>query len=474
MRRLLTVLAIAATATALLAVPASAQSPAVGTWSGSLALPNGASLPLVFHVEESAGTLNATWDSPAQGANGIPASAATFVDGVLSLEMANIGASYRGTLSEDGATIQGIFSQSGMELPLDLTRGEVEAPVRPQEPEGPLPYREVQVRFPSVEGVELAGTLTVPPGAGPFPAAVLVSGSGPQDRNEALMGHKPFLVLADHLTRQGIAVLRYDDRGVGESTGTFGTATSRDFADDALAAVRYLRQRGEVTADAVGILGHSEGGLVGPMAAAVSDEVRWVIMLAGPGLPGEEILRLQGDLIARAGGASEEAIAANAEAVRQSARILREESDPQQAAPRLRAAMRAAMEAMPDGARPAPEAMEQALDAQVSQMNSPWFRFFLEYDPRPTLMEVRVPVLALLGGKDLQVPAPENAVALQEAFAAGGNPDATVVTLEGLNHLFQAAESGAPGEYSEIEETMNPRALEEMSRWILERFASGH
>jgi dipeptidyl aminopeptidase/acylaminoacyl peptidase len=273
--------------------PGAAQEPddvLVGRWEGSLDTGAG-QLPIVFNITRGEdGSLTATMDSPAQGAFGIPVTAVSLEGSAVSLEVAAVAGGYAGTLSEDGSSIAGTWSQGPASLPLDVTRsdgdGAASVPDRPQEPALPLPYPWEEVRVPNpAAGVELAGTLTLPQGPGPFPGVVLVSGSGPQDRDEALMGHRPFYVLSDHLTRQGIAVLRYDDRGVGESTGSFAAATSEDFTADALAAVSFLRDHPRVSPDAVGIVGHSEGGLIAPMAAIRSDEVAFIVMMPGPWAP---------------------------------------------------------------------------------------------------------------------------------------------------------------------------------------------
>lgn len=444
----------------------------VGIWEGMLNA-GAVKLRLVFHVEaDDEGQLRGTMDSPDQGAAGIPASTVSVEGGTLTFAMVALGAQYQGALSADGASLEGTFTQAGARLPLTLTRVEAATePERPQHPQPPFPYRVEEVTVTNAAaGVTLAGTLTLPPGTGPFPAAVLVSGSGPQDRDESLMGHKPFLVLADHLTRNGIAVLRYDDRGVGASSGTFATATSEDFAADALAAVALLDSRPDI--GAVGIVGHSEGGLVGPMAAARSDAVDFVVMLAGPGLTGEEIVLLQSELISRADGVPDAVAAANLETQSRLFAQVRAEPDPDVAEPRLRAILEEAVAALPEEVRQGmgEEANPAALEAQVRQVNSPWFRFFLGYDPRPALEKVRVPVLALNGALDLQVPAEVNLAEVAAALQRGGNPDATTRVLPGLNHLFQRAETGSPSEYARITETMNRAALDAVSTWIIERF----
>lgn len=449
-------------------------SPVAGTWSGSLQV-GGQSVPLVFHLQEGAdGALTATMDSPAQGARGIPVQSVTFEGARLVLELPPMAARYEGTL-EAPDRIAGQWSQGGASFPLELTKGEAPAaPTRPQDPVPPLPYRVEEVRYPNAAaGIELAGTFTVPEGTGPFPAVALITGSGPQNRDEELLGHRPFLVLSDHLTRRGIAVLRSDDRGVGESGGDFATATSRDFAGDAAAAVAWLRARPEVDGRAVGLVGHSEGGLIAPMVSVEMGGVDFVVLLAGPGLTGEEILYLQGAAIARAMGVPESAVERTLALQQRLFQVVRQVEDDAARPGRLRQELQAILDETPAAERPTlgvPAGQEDAwIQQQVQALSGPWFRFFLLHDPADDLRRLQVPVLAVIGEKDLQVPAPENAAAIRAALTEGGNPDPTVEVLPGLNHLFQTAGTGAPAEYGQIQETFAPQALERVSTWILER-----
>jgi pimeloyl-ACP methyl ester carboxylesterase len=287
------------------------------------------------------------------------------------------------------------------------------------------------------------------------------------------MGHRPFLVLADHLTRQGIAVLRSDDRGVGGSGGDFSTATTRDFAADAAAAVAWLRGRPEVDGSAVGLVGHSEGGIVAPMVAVERGGVDFVVLLAGPGLSGEEILYLQGAAVSRAMGAPEPVVERTLELQRRLFGVVRSIEDQTRRTTGLREELQAILDETPAAERPAlgipPGQEENWIQAQVTSLSTPWFRYFLLHDPADDLRNLRIPVLALLGGKDLQVPPEANAAAIRAALESGGNPDPTVEVLEGLNHLFQRATTGSPAEYSQIQETFAPAALERVSDWILER-----
>ncbi len=452
------------------------QDEIVGSWIGTLTVP-GTELRIVFHITEGEdGTLSATMDSPDQGATGITVSEVTFADGHLKLVSAAVNGEFEGDLTADGSRIEGEWRQGGATLPLVLSRteAEVEGPHRPQEPEPPLPYDVEEVSYANaVGGNELAGTLTLPRNGGPHPAVVLISGSGPQDRDETVMGHRPFLVLADHLTRQGIAVLRFDDRGVGGSTGDFATATSEDFATDALAGVTYLKSRSDIDGEKIGLIGHSEGGLVAPMVAVQSDDVAFIVLMAGPAVTGEEIILEQSVLISRAAGRSEADIQDDLATNREVFQIVKEEADLVVAAGRLKDLLTAhAAELSPEEREQAgitEENLDTQIQAQIQQANTPWVRFFLTYDPAPTLAKVRVPVLAINGEFDLQVPPNQNLPLMRQILEDSGNLDYTVEELPGLNHLFQTAVTGAPSEYVRIEETISPVALELMSQWILER-----
>jgi uncharacterized protein len=459
--------------------PLQAQLTVTGSWTGELEV-QGMRLPLVFHIGESGGGLTATMDSPLQGARGIPVDSVV-VDGTeLRLRVLSIGGAYIGRLTAPDV-LEGEWRQGGGALPLTLRRGAAASaePRRPQHPVGPFPYRVEEVRFANeAAGIRLAGTLTLPEGTGPFPAVALVSGSGPQDRDETLLGHKPFLVLADHLTRSGVAVLRYDDRGVGSSEGDFATATTLDLAADAAAAAEYLRSHPAVDRSRVGLVGHSEGGLIAPLVATGAHgvptaDLAFVVLLAGPALRGDEILGLQLRAIAAAGGAAPDQIERSARVQEQLLEIVRTEPDEARRRERLAALVRADLETMTPEARLAqgiPPAQEEAfVAAQAEAAASPWMREFVLLDPRPVLARLRVPALALFGEIDVQVPPRENEPAMREALRDA--PDATVITLPGLNHLFQTAVTGFPGEYGALEETFAPEALETITSWILRQRA---
>ena len=341
---------------------------------------------------------------------------------------------------------------------------------RVQEPLGPVPYRVETVRFAHREaGIELEGTLTLPEGPGPHPGVVLVTGQGPQDRDETILGHKPYLVLADRLTRRGVAVLRYDDRGVGRSTGDFDAATTMDFAQDAAVAWRFLAARPELDAGRVGLLGHSEGGLMVARAARdLESRPAFVVLLASPGLPGEEFYLEQDATESRRRGVDEGAIKLRGERKREMFAVLRAEPDPRRGAEKLRAAMLAMELTEPERAEIAAAGVriEELIEQQIAQLNTRWHRHFLNQDPATVLRELRMPVLAMVGGRDVQVPPHASLPAIRSALATGVCPSIEVIELPGLNHLFQTCTTGLPDEYAGIDETIAPVALEAICAWI--------
>lgn len=417
------------------------------------------------------GSLSGTLDSLDQGAKGLALDDLSFKEKQLRFELKVGKAAFEGKLKEGGAEIIGEWKQAGQSFPLTFKRTD-KAPetARPQEPKKPYPYEAEEVAYENKQaGVKMAGTLTLPKGAGPFPAVLLITGSGAQDRDETLMGHKPFLVLADYLTRKGIAVLRVDDRGVGGSTGSLEKATSEDLAGDVLAGVDYLKGRKEINPKQIGLIGHSEGGLIAPMVAARSKDVAFIVMWAGTGLPGEEVMYQQGAAVLKATGADEKQLARQRAMQERFFAAVKQEKDEAALEKKLRAIVDEELGKLSEEDKKKAEAQKPRLEAQLRLLRSPWMRFFLSYDPAPTLAKVRCPVLALVGEKDVQVVPRENLEAIEKALKAGGNKDYTVKELPGLNHLFQTAKTGAVAEYAKIEETIAPSALELIAEWIGKR-----
>jgi len=438
-----------------------------GDWQGILRVQT-FELRIVFHfaLNEDGGWL-ATMDSPDQGATGILVDSVLFDNENVHLAVLQVLGEYEGKLEPGDSTIRGNWKQSGTTLSLDLKRALSPVVVnRPQEPKPPYPYMEEEVTFPNeTAGIRLAGTLTLPKSGGPFPAAVMISGSGPQDRDENIFNHKPFKVIADHLTRSGIAVLRYDDRGRAGSTGDFSSATTIDFASDARSAVDYLKSRKDIDDRKIGLIGHSEGGLIAPIVASESSDIGFIVLLAGPSLTGKNIILLQDSLISLANGVPIERIQQNKEMAKKMYSIVESESDTSAIRQNLAAFLKKAIEEMGDNSA-SDQAKEAGIARTVQQISSPWFRFFLFYDPLPALRKVRCPVLALNGAKDLQVPSRVNLEGIDQAVKEGGNSRVTVRELPELNHLFQHATTGSPAEYVKIEETFAPEALSTIREWI--------
>ena len=459
--------ALAAAALLVLAQasPAAQLAPsAAGDWSGELQV-SGTRLPLRVHVRSglTAGALTGTLDSPAQNAAGLPIEVREAA-GVLRFTLSSAGASYEGRWDAGAAKWTGVFTQNGASLPLELSRapvvaGVAAAPSRPQTPKPPFPYREVEVAYDNAAGpAHLAGTLTVPAGSGPFPAVLLITGSGLQDRDETIFGHHPFAVWADTLARRGIAVLRVDDRGMGGSTGDARKATTADFATDVAAGLAFLKGRPEVDPHRVGLLGHSEGGIIAPIVAARDPSIAFIVLLAGSGEDGETLMLHQKRLIEAAAGLPPGAVEQANATMRRLDDAVKDAPDQTAAETRLQAAWRATLTSQG-------QPTDAPLPMAVRALAQPWMRWFLSYDPRSTLARVRCPILAVGGSKDLQVPAPENLKGIKAATRA--NPDVTTVELPGLNHLLQTADTGQVAEYGRIEETVSPAALKLVSDWIV-------
>ena len=435
-----------------------------GSWKGLL-IAGITKLTIVLNVDEKEGVYSATMDSPDQGARGIPVSAVSFENAKLAFSISNAGIEYEGVWQND--SIVGTFKQRGMTFPLNLkkTDGDYVPPARPQEPKPPYTYNSEDVTFENKPaGITLAGTLTMPSLGNNFTAVILITGSGPQDRNEELMGHKPFLVISDYLTRQGIAVLRYDDRGVAKSTGKFGTATTADFATDVESVIAYLKTRKEINPKKIGLMGHSEGGIIAPMVAAHSKDVAFIVMLAGTGIRGDSLLVLQEELVNRVSGMPEDKVMKTAQLSSKLLNMitLTNENVTQQEIIDFLSPMKADISAvMPEGTN-----IENYIQQLAGSLSSPWMQYFLRYDPAPALEQVKCPVLAIGGSKDLQVPVKENLPAISAALKKGGNKKVTIKEYSGLNHLFQECTTGSPAEYATIEQTFSPEVLKDLAEWI--------
>ncbi|MDQ7816484.1 MAG: alpha/beta fold hydrolase [Melioribacteraceae bacterium] len=441
----------------------------VSLWEGKLNI-SGVSLRLVLKVTTNDdGSLTAKMDSPDQSVENIPVTFVSITDDSLNFEIASIMGKYSGKIEKDSMVAIGMWKQATMSLPLNLKKVEKLTEVkRPQTPQPPFPYNEEEVVFENkTANIQLAGTFTYPKENQKFPAVVLVTGSGAQDRDETIFKHKPFMVIADYLSRNGIAVLRFDDRGIGKSTGNFSAATSIDFATDALAAVDYLKTRNEIDQTKIGIAGHSEGGMIAPIAASSSDDVAFIILLAGPGMRGSDLLVLQTELILRAEGTPQDKLDESVKNNKGAYKIIVDQSDSALAYKELEKFFDDRILKLPEEEKNKQENSRAAFEQSARILLSPWFRFFLKFDPKPYLENLTIPVLALNGEKDLQVPPKENLAGIEEALKIAGNTNYRIYELPGLNHLFQNSKTGSPREYGEIEETFSVEALKIISDWII-------
>jgi pimeloyl-ACP methyl ester carboxylesterase len=436
----------------------------VGYWSGVLET-GIMKVNLVLHIhQDSRGELSANFDTLEH--SGTPIDEITFDGRTLKFEIKRAFATFEGLLNE--STISGQFVLTGQSYSLAFERGikSARSVNRPQEPKAPFPYTEEHVFYDNLEaGVTLSGTLTVPASKNPSPVVLLIPGSGPLDRDEALcpyqqlryrnIGHRPFLVLADYLTRQGIAVLRLDKRGCGKSTGNYDKATIQDFASDVFAGVAYLKSRKEINPIQMGLIGHSEGGIIAPMVAAGSNDLAFIVLMAAPAVTGEEIMYEQSRLATST---------QDHNFLKQLFTILKKEADPQIAAGQLSEMAKNHMATL----QAAQGKVNLNMLERIAQ-NTAWWRHFLLFDPAAALKQVKIPVLALTGELDLQASPTQNLPVISKALEEAGNKDFTIVELPRLNHFFQTCQDGSFGEYAKIEETISPSVLNLIAEWILER-----
>jgi len=449
---------------------ASSNHPMAGDWNSELDA-MGMQLRLVFHIQESEGTFSTTMDSPDQGAFGIPIDE-TIVDGKnISFTAKSMGMNVEGTYIADSNIIKAKFRQGPLNEEIVLSKKEIAKRelLRPQEP-STFDYTVEDVEFTNPEGGHsLSGTLTLPKSGNFDKAVVLVSGSGPQDRNEELLGHKPFLVLSDHLTKNNIAVLRYDDRGVGASKGDFASSTSMDFAMDATAAVDYLRSRTETKDKLIGVMGHSEGGLIAPIVAQKTN-LDFTVLLAGPGIDSDVLLLEQTKAITEASGEDKDEIEFSQKSARMMFDYMNEnyEMDTEELIVGMKDLLRKRFSLLNEEDLHEIGDVEAEINQQVKPLTTPWFRYFMNFEPSKYLSKLTIPVLAVNGSLDLQVLPKSNLKGIKDNLEIAGNKSYTIKEFEGLNHLFQVSKdgSGAPSEYGSLEETFNEDAMTYITTWI--------
>lgn len=446
----------------------SAQQPGSinGIWLGTLKLP-GSELRLAITITGVEGsTPEAVLNSIDQGGVEVPMDEATLTEDTLVVSAIVLDLQIKGAVDPGSGTWVTVFTQGPAVLPLTLYKVDRLPDLsRPQEPAPPFPYKTEEVTYEnSKAGITIAGTLTVPEGDGPFPAVILLTGSGPQNRDEEVFGHKPFMVLADYLTRQGIVVLRADDRGVGGTTGKFAMATTRDFADDALAGVAFLNTRAEVDPGLIGLAGHSEGGMMAPIAASTSESVGFIVLMAAPSIPFDEILLYQKKRQWEKAGMDADAMELSTKWHHEVFDLVKSDKSN----PKVKKEMQKLYEQLSEEEKTKMYKSEASVEGEIELWTSPWWRFAARYDAVSTLELVTCPVLAINRSKDTQVTAKENLAVIENTLYESGNRNYFVRDIEGLNHLFQTADTGDETEYGTIEETFSPKAMDVIAGWILE------
>lgn len=457
--------------TLILSIPATSQQPDYsGTWVGTLSV--GVDLRIVFHISgDNKGNYHSSADSPDQSVYGLKCDTTYVSNNELTIEMKDLFASFKGKLVND-STIEGQFSQTAS-IPLILKKTDkLEVRKRPQTPKPPFPYKTEDVFYTNKnQSAKLAATITIPEGKGPFPAVLLITGSGPQDRDETIMDHKLFAVLADHLTRNGYIVLRADDRGIGKSTGEFAKATSEDFARDAEAGINYLLSRTEADKNKIGLLGHSEGGLIAPIVAGEQKEIAFIILLAAPGVKITELMAEQNVAVARSGGISEQAAAAIRPLFMSVVETMLKTKDQVQAFKNVNAVIeewagKQSPEVLKELEFDVKENRTNYVGTILKEFNTPWFRYFISFDPTRYLENLHVKVLALNGDRDIQVVSSQNIPALEAALKKSKSKQYDIMIMPGLNHLFQECKACTANEYGQLEQTVSPAVLTTITAWL--------
>ncbi|WP_264520024.1 alpha/beta hydrolase family protein [Flavobacterium sp. N1994] len=437
----------------------------IGSWGGELDI-QGNKLPLIFNIKQKGNQLVSTMDSPMQGAKDIAISQTTFEKNELTLVSTTMQLQFKGSLNVD--KIEGTFTQGPMSLPLILTRKKDGESVlkRPQTPQPPFNYKIEEVTFINpIDKNTLAGTLTTPSNKKEFPVVVLITGSGQQNRNSEIFGHQSFWVIADDFAKKGIGVLRVDDRGIGGSDGLTMSVTTKNFADDTNAAVDFLAQKGF---SKIGLIGHSEGGIIAPMVASQNPKVKFIITMAGPGIPTDELLILQTNAIAKASGASDDAIKSGEETNRKLYALVKNHTG-NDLQGELKKVLIASMQKLPEEQQPDAKEIATVAEQESKKISIPWYTYFLKINPDVYWSKLKIPVLAMNGTKDLQVISKENLAGIKASLEKAKNKQFEIIELPNLNHLFQEAKTGTVEEYGQLEQTIAPVVLDKMSSWILKR-----
>jgi pimeloyl-ACP methyl ester carboxylesterase len=440
-----------------------------GIWNGTAKLGEDKEISFLFNIKNIQNEYATELSIPVQRVSGLKPQNTTFENGILLIDGANLGIKYEGKFNTTSQQFEGKFTEGANTLPLNLQKGELKLELkdnRPQEPMKPYPYNEKEVVFENKHAdVSLAGTLTLPASNKKFPAVILISGSGPQDRDETFANHKPFWIIADYLTRQGIAVLRFDDRGAGKSTGNFSNATTKDFSTDVVSAVAYLKSRSDIDANNIGLIGHSEGGIIAPLAANQTKDVSFMVLLASTGIPGSKISLLQ-SISMRPFPVPNEA--AYEQAIRKAIQIAASDNELSKIKKELTDHYNKTIAPILKPMVGNDDKVNEIIKGLIESRTTPWVRYFYNYNPATEIEKLKIPVLSLNGSKDIQVNAKINQNGIRQALIKGSNQDYKIKELENLNHFFQECETGKMDEYQKIEQTFSPIALNEISSWILE------
>jgi uncharacterized protein len=439
-----------------------------GNWIGVVEIQKKDSVVFNFIFTKNGENYETTIDIPAMRVVGLKPKETTFSNSTLTVNGTNLGFKYDGIFKQDSQQIEGTFTEGVNSLTLILRRkiSKTENVFRrPQEPIRPYPYGEEEVSFSNKNaGITLVGTLTLPKKAGKLPVVILISGSGPQDRDETFYGHKPFLVLADYLTKQGVAVLRFDDRGVGKSTGDHSISTTKDLASDVMSAVQYLESRNDI--GKIGLIGHSEGAIIAPMVANLNKKISCIVMLGGAGISGSEVSLF---LARTTRGFPVPDEAAYEAAIKKAIKIASANKDVVEIKKELKLHYNEAIVPIIHPMFKTDAEVDAVIDKLIEVRTSIWNRYFYTYNPADELIKITCPVLALNGSKDTQVQPKTNQEAIRSALSKGNNKDYRVEELPNVNHLFQECVTGEMNEYSLIEQTISPTVLKHISEWVMDR-----
>lgn len=439
-----------------------------GNWHGVAQTPDNRKITFVFNIEKLDQGYLTAMSVPTFNVVDINIPKTSLQEGVLHIDGSTIGMNYKGTWNSETDRFEGIYTEGQIQLDLNLSKGQPEITKlnRPQEPTKPYPYYAEEISFRNVEeDITLAGTFTKPQQGENFPVVILISGSGKNDRNASMMTHRPFLVLSDHLTRNGIAVLRYDDRGYGKSTGNFDKATTADFAKDVLSAVSYLKTRSDIDQSAIGLVGHSEGGIIAPLVANQSEDIAFIVSLAPTGIPGSEIAVAQSKSLRPFAVPNEVSFEKN---VRTALGIVTSDHDLEEKARLLHTHNTSYLKPILKSLGATDENITKFIANETQSLLKPWNRYFYTYDPAIEFGKLTIPVLVVHGEKDIQVEPTSNQRVIKAALNRNTYSDSKIILLEDHNHLFQECESGKIEEYKEIAQTISPVALNLIRSWIMD------